>query len=93
MSTLNGMKYVVFSDSGHERIILFPAVIEHRNFADFMPKRWRPIRAGFVMFFLQDADGNTLEGKFKCYGESLSLGLPSDPEKDLMLLNRELVKE
>lgn len=93
MSTLNGMKYVVFSDNDHERIILFPAIIEHRSFATSMPKSWRPVRAGFVFFALHDADGNTLEGRFKCYGESISLNLESDPEKDLMLLNRELVKE
>lgn len=98
MSTLNGMKYLVFKhDLGsEERIYLFQAEEKHSDFAARMIKGdpyWKPVRGGFAWFMLQDADGNTLEGKFKCYGESFSLGLQSDPEKDTMLLYRELVKE
>lgn len=93
MSTLNGMKYLVFTNGYEERIFLFQAIIVHSDFARLMPKEWKAIRGGFVLFMLQDADGNTLEGRFKCYGESISLGLQSDPEKDMQLLWRELVQE
>lgn len=87
------MKYLVFTNGRSERIFLFQAVIQHSEFAHTMPGEWKPIRGGFVCFNLQDADGNTLEGRFKCYGESISLRLQSDPEKDMILLYRELVKE
>ena len=95
MSSLNGMKYVVFKreGSGGGKIYLFPETEQHSEFAARMPKEWKAVRGGFVRFMIQDADGNTLEGRFKCYGESFSLGLQSDPEKDLILLYRELVKE
>lgn len=95
MSTMNGMKYLVFQFQGthREQIYLFPAEVQHSVFASSMPQEWKPVRGGFVWFMMLDADGNTLEGKFQCYGQAFSLGLQSDPEKDLLLLHRELVQE
>jgi hypothetical protein len=93
MSTLNGMKYVVFNTRNGEKIVLFPASIEHAAFTRMVSKEWKAIRAGFVWFFETDVpDGENLKGQFQCYGESFSLGLQSDKEKDTGMLRSELVK-
>lgn len=97
MSTLNGMKYLVFSDvvkcdcsclpcicHFSDRIYLFPAVEQHKEFAARMPKEWKPIRGGFFWIY---------DGVPQCYGESISLGLQSDPKKDLALLLNEINKD
>ena len=86
MSTLNGMKYLVFrhEDTITERIFLFQAIIQHKDFASMISKEWKAVRGGFVWIY---------DGVLQCYGESFSLGLQGDPVKDLRLLKRELVKD
>jgi len=79
---MNGMKYLVFTNGRHEHIVLFPAVIEHRAFAEGMPKEWKAVRGGSVWI---------MDEHLQCYGSSFSLGLESDPAKDTMLLKREIV--
>lgn len=85
MSTLNGMKYLVFSDGTmSERIYLFPAIEQHKDFAARMSKDWKPIRGGFFWIY---------DGVPQCYGEAFSLGLPGDSKKDLKLLMNEIKKD
>lgn len=84
MSTLNGMKYVVFDEGGDEHIIIFPAVLEHKAFASTMPSGWKPVRAGFVWIY---------DGVLQCHGESFSLGLQGNSQKDTLMLRKEICKD
>lgn len=77
------MKYIVTAHDGQERIYLFPAVEQHKDFAECLcvGSVWKPIRGGFVMF----EEGMKLP---KCFGEAFSLGLVSDKVKDTAMLLR-----
>lgn len=74
---MSKMKYIRFKDAG---IIIFSEYMAHTD----MASRFRedmPISAGF--FNVTDADD------VHCYGESIGLGLKSDP-KDVLVLQRYL---
>jgi hypothetical protein len=58
------MKYVRLQE--YDSIIIFPCVISHDDFCQFLP-----ISAGFCYI---------TEAKVKCFGESISLKLKSDPD-------------
>ena len=66
-------KYVVLKEAGHKppTLIIFPSWLLHKEF-QFMGEI---ISAGFI----------NMKAKC-CYGESISLNIKSDPEKDNCLL-------
>lgn len=67
-------KYVRLKEYG--QIIIFPCIIQHSKFKSF-----NPITAGFCYIDNQ---------KIKCFGESISLDLKSDPEKDTILATKQI---
>ena len=71
-------KYVI--TKGGE-IIIFPELLQHSEF-----KRFEPTSAGFISFGV-NGQGNP---SCSCYGESVSLGIKSNPEKDTELARRQL---
>ena len=68
---MNYTKYVKTKD---DDIIVFSETMQHSQF-----KHWNPVSAGFIMFYIDKETGNP---NCKCYGESISLGLKSNPEED-----------
>ena len=79
------MKYIVFKvcDYDIERVFLFDRDIKHSDFAEpWIKQGYKPVRAGFVC--LND------NGKVKCFGDSFSLGITSDREKDAKLVHQKL---
>jgi len=71
-------KYIKTKDN---EIIVFGEIMVHSDFKDM-----NPVSAGFISFGINE-DGNPT---CKCYGESISLGLPSDEEEDTRLAQRQL---
>lgn len=84
------MKYLIARDyyqgkfTGIPRAFIFPATIEHKQFHELVlePLGLKAIRGGFIY--------SVGEGKIKCQGESFSLGISSDPEEDIKIINKEL---
>ena len=68
---MKNLKYVRTEDGD---IIVFSETIQHSAFVN-----WYPVSAGFIMFYTDKETGNP---NCKCYGESISLGLKSNPEED-----------
>lgn len=60
-------KYIKTED---DRIIVFPASMAHYEFKEF-----KPVSAGFISFGTDENNDKTC----KCYGESLTLNLKSNP--------------
>ena len=56
-----------------DQIIVFPATLDHSSF-----KNKVPVSAGFINFGV-DKNGNVC---CSCFGESYTLSMKSDPEKD-----------
>jgi hypothetical protein len=71
-------KYVITED---KVIIVFPELIQHSEF-----KHFNPTSAGFISIGV-NKQGNP---SCSCYGESISLGLKSNPEKDTELAKKQL---
>lgn len=57
-------------------IIIFPPILNHSDF-----KHLIPVSAGFCYIVFE-------EEKVDCFGESISLGLKSDSEKDTLCATR-----
>lgn len=72
------MKYVVLDDGLNDNIIVFPETIQHSSFAMFSGTI---LSAGFISY---------TDGKWSCWGKSISLGLDSRPEEDSDIANRML---
>jgi hypothetical protein len=70
-------KYVITNDLV---IIVFPELLQHSEF-----KKFEPVRAGFISFGVKEGNPTC-----SCYGESISLGLKSDPEEDTKIAKRQL---
>ncbi len=75
---MNKIKYIRTRDN---EIIIFSEIMNHSDFI-----RFNPVSAGFISIGV-DNNGNLTCG---CYGESISLGLKSDPEQDTLLAKRQL---
>lgn len=71
-------KYVI---TKNKEIIVFPELLQHSDF-----KHFSPISAGFISIGI-NKQGNP---SCSCYGESISLGLKSNPEEDTELAKRQL---
>lgn len=72
------VKYVI---TEKQDVIVFSETLEHAQFKSF-----NPISAGFISFVVSE-NGNP---SCSCYGESISLGIKSNPERDTMLAKRRL---
>jgi hypothetical protein len=70
-------KYVITNDLV---IIVFPELLQHSEF-----KKFEPVSAGFISFGVKEGNPTC-----SCYGESISLGLKSDPEEDTKIAKRQL---
>ena len=71
-------KYIITSN---KVIIVFPELLQHSEFKDF-----NPTSAGFISFGV-NKEGNP---SCSCYGESISLGLVSNPEEDTKIAKKQL---
>ena len=65
----------------NNEIIVFGEIMQHKDFRNL-----RPVTAGMISFGI-DKDRNP---DCTCYGESVSLGLKSDPEVDTRLAKLQL---
>lgn len=72
------VKYIVTKD---REIIVFSELFNHSDFKNF-----NPVSAGFISFGVNKQGNPTCS----CYGESVSLGLKSNPESDTILAKRQL---
>lgn len=72
------VKYIVTKD---REIIVFSELFNHSDF-----KKFNPVSAGFISFGVNKQGNPTCS----CYGESVSLGLKSNPESDTILAKRQL---
>jgi hypothetical protein len=95
------IKYIVLENypvglSGftNDVMFVFPEMVDHKKFADKLG--YRVISAGFIRKeeYIHHINGNinddSLENvrrvrKHVCYGESISLGIKSDPKIDTLL--------
>ncbi len=75
---MNNVKYIKTKD---KEIIVFGDIMVHSDF-----KHMDPISAGFISFGINEEGNPTC----KCYGGSISLGLPSDEQKDTELAQHQL---
>jgi hypothetical protein len=79
-------KYVIFGEiypgepSQYKSFVIFPKWIEHST----IKADWEPISAGFCTIS-QDKDFQTV---ISCFGESVSLKLKSNPEKDARYITK-----
>ncbi len=71
-------KYVI---TKNKEIIVFPELLQHKDFIDF-----EPISAGFIAFGINKEGNPTCS----CYGKSISLGLESNPEVDTTIAKKQL---
>ena len=72
------VKYII---TEHKEIIVFSELQQHSEF-----KHFAPISAGFISFGVNKQGNPTCS----CYGESISLGLKSNPEEDTIIAKRQL---
>lgn len=75
---MNRVKYVRTKDN---EIIVFGEIMQHSSF-----KNRQPVSAGFISFGI-NKEGNP---SCTCYGESISLGIKSNPEEDTILAKIQL---
>lgn len=75
---MNRVKYVRTKDN---EIIVFGEIMQHSSF-----KNRQPVSAGFISFGV-NKEGNP---SCTCYGESISLGIKSNPEEDTILAKLQL---
>ena len=74
------MKYITFEQkAGLQYPVTFPRFIPHAKMVERIGDK--PISAGFCKI---------VHGKIRAYGESISLRVKSDPDRDGELLNFEL---
>lgn len=73
-------KYIIFGDSGFPEAVAFSETIVHKDIANGLGAK-HIIGAGFFMM---------IDGRFHCYGESISLDVKSRGVLDSEILNRDL---
>jgi hypothetical protein len=64
-----------------DEIIVFGEIMVHSDF-----KHMNPVSAGFISFGIDEVGNPTC----RCYGESISLGLSSDEERDTLLAKMQM---
>lgn len=80
-------KYVRFEtlDGNEDVIVLIPNDIQHSELVNALRAKDRVVSAGFVETSVSDNE----RFQVQCYGESLSLDIPSREEEDTRLLERQ----
>lgn len=73
-------KYIITENGS---AILFSEAQSHCDFREF-----KPVSAGFVQIYTPKGLDEIVVG---CYGRSLSLDLPSNPEVDAKLIKRQII--
>jgi len=76
-------KYVIVDGSA----IVFSAAIQHKSMVGYEQKA---DGAGFVRFITTKNQWGGTEVVAECYGESISLGIPSRPELDSQLVTQQI---
>ena len=76
------MAKVKYIKTEQKQIVVFGELHQHLEFYNF-----KPISAGFIGFGI-DKEGNLT---CECYGESVSLGLKSDPAIDTELARNQIL--
>ncbi len=79
---MNKVKYI---RTRNNEIIVFSDLQQHKDF-----KHFDPVSAGFISIGITKVDGYP-EVTCSCYGESVSLELKSDEEKDTRLAKRQIL--
>jgi hypothetical protein len=78
-------KYVVLNRRQF-RVVILPETMQHRDVVDQYDK---PESAGFFSIESKwNPDDNEYVVKASCYGESVSLGIKSNPEEDSRMIER-----
>ena len=76
-------KYIIFENSdGHEFAVLFHYITPHSD----IRVRALPIRARFFRITAEDSKIDV-----ECWGESTTLSIKSDPEKDVNIVRQALL--
>jgi hypothetical protein len=75
---MNRVKYIRTKDN---EIIVFGEIMQHSDFRHF-----NPVSAGFISFGINEEGNPTC----RCFGESFSLRIKSNPEEDTMYAKRQL---
>lgn len=81
------MKYLVLrlEETTYEKVVMFEDSFEHKAFAQMCPPGWKAVRGGFVNIW-----ANNDKLIISCCGESFSLGISSDKNKDQDLIRKRL---
>lgn len=74
---LSKQKYII---TDNKEIIVFTELLQHSEF-----KYFNPISAGFISFGVKEGKPSC-----SCHGESVSLGLKSNPEEDTKIAKIQL---
>ena len=80
---LDPAKYVIIDGS----VIVFSAAIQHKDMVGYNEKCES---AGFVKFYATTNEYGETVVKANAYGESISLGIKSNPEKDTIRINMQI---
>ena len=80
------MKYIIFKQLNEEFPVLFPSIIKHSDMAEALLKEevlvpMYLVSAGFIRGRTYDEQG------IVCYGDSMTLNLPSRPQ-DTSIVNK-----
>lgn len=73
---MSDIKYIMIDEAFP---VIFGSMFSHRDVAMGLRGLGQVTSAGFVQ--------NNGDGTFSCYGESISLGIKSTPDKDTMMVN------
>ncbi len=76
---MNKMKYIRYDTGLYESVIIFDHITQHQEVAQKMRSIESVVSAGFV---------DIVDGKFRCYGRSISLDIGSKPIEDAAYVNR-----
>lgn len=68
---MNKMKYIIYDTGLYDAVIIFDHIAQHNQVAQKMYAIESVVSAGFV---------DIVDGKFECYGKSISLDIKSRPE-------------
>ena len=68
---MNKMKYIIVDNGLYNSVIIFDHIVKHNEMAQKMHAIESVVSAGFI---------EIVDGKFQCYGRSVSLDIKSRPE-------------
>ncbi len=68
---MNKMKYIIYDTGLYESVMIFDHITQHVDVAQRIHSIESVVSAGFI---------SVVDGKFQCFGRSLSLDIDSRPE-------------